>query len=91
MLSVISLLGSLQVFDQTSMAALRTKSLGLTAFLEHLLQTRIQCVHARARRCKVARADMCAAADLHVVVACVGGLGAGCGRSPPPERGGRAC
>jgi kynureninase len=41
-LAVVSLLGSLQVYDLTSMDALRAKSLRLTALLELLLATRIQ-------------------------------------------------
>ncbi|ORZ34911.1 kynureninase-like protein [Catenaria anguillulae PL171] len=35
--ATVSLLGSLQVFAQTSMDALRSKSLRLTAYLEHLI------------------------------------------------------
>lgn len=40
-LQTVSLLASLNVFSQTTMEALRGKSLLLTSYLEHLLQTRV--------------------------------------------------
>ena len=54
-LAVTSLLGSLQVFDMTSMEALRAKSLQLTALLEQLLLTRIQSEYVGLRPQRVPR------------------------------------
>jgi len=44
-LATVALLGSLNVFAKTSMTDLRAKSLLLTAYLEHLLQSEITARH----------------------------------------------